>query len=139
MIPITNEQRSNLLKLADHLMNKPLMAEFKMDTFSNNYARSYDAATDCGTAGCAIGHATYIISPKLSGEDWMDYSERLFGLSRYSDEWSWCFGSMWAAVDNSPQGAAQRIIYLLNIGEITDYFSYWKRYTKEYWETKAIA
>lgn len=134
---ITPEQRNNLLKLADHLLNKPLKAEFDMGLFCPiALADSNKSVNICGTVGCALGHTTYIIEEKSGHETWDAYSERLFGLSKADEEWSWCFGSLWTSVDNSPQGAAYRIRYMLGTGGIPQ-LQNWPDYTSERWEALA--
>lgn len=83
----------------------------------------------CGTAACAIGHAPLV--PGISvlpreDEEYVDYSFRFLSgedipvwEARDNPElklaWNWCFGEEWAGVDNTPQGAAKRIMYLLSI------------------------
>lgn len=96
--------RKNLKKLADYLESENLKAEFDMQYFENM----------CGSAVCAIGHAPYAGIPKKPNEDWVDYSQRVFDIR--SVEWIWCFSEGWSKSDNSPQGAAKRINWLLNHG-----------------------
>lgn len=78
----------------------------------------------CGTSGCAIGHApmVYGVTKPHKDEDWTDYSYRfLFDLpdayvaSNTQDKvWEWCFSGEWVDNDNTPQGAAKRMMYFLN-------------------------
>lgn len=112
--------RENLKKLADGLRG-PLLIDF--DMFS--YVRSIDrelpvtvVGNGCGTAACACGHATYLVAPKRKGEDFESYSERLFGLNPELTNrgWDWCFSCQWTEVDNTAQGAADRIDWLLDKG-----------------------
>jgi len=131
--------RKNLIILAEYLYNlKPDYSHFDMGTyFSGDYyeglAYSDELEFDysefnrelhkCGTVACALGHAPSLadkfpeFKPKL-GEDWEEYSDRVFGLDDYenTDEWEWCFGAEWSNIDNTPQGAAKRIIQLVTKG-----------------------
>lgn len=78
-------------------------------------------AHECKTAGCAVGWAPAAGIPPLPSEnDWADYSERVFGLKCGSIAWQWCFGSSWAYIDNTPQGAAKRINHLIEHGVPAD-------------------
>ena len=72
-----------------------------------------DTMTDCGTAGCAVGHAPDAGIPKYSTESWVAYSCRVFDIAKYDTEWIWMFDEIWTCVDNTPHGAADRIDYLL--------------------------
>lgn len=136
-IIITPEQHSNLLKLADHLLNKPLQAEFDMGLFCPSVLTdSTKSVNICGTVGGALGHATYIIEEKSGYETWAAYSKRVFGLPRHSLEWDWCFNSLWSEIDNSPQGAAYRILHMLGTGGIP-HPATWSTYTLERWEARA--
>jgi len=98
--------RKNLIILAEYLYNlKPDYSHFDMGTyFSGDYyeglAYSDELEFDysefnrelhkCGTVACALGHAPSLadkfpeFKPKL-GEDWEEYSDRVFGLDDYSE------------------------------------------------------
>jgi hypothetical protein len=99
----------------------PLKAKFDMEVFCEGQER---CSTECGSVGCVIGQATYAIEPKMPSEDYIEYSERVFGLSRWTPGWEWCFSGHWAGdreekqppVDNTPEGAADRINYYLEYG-----------------------
>jgi hypothetical protein len=116
--------RENLEKLAAYLSGE-LAADFDMYLFSDNEHRDY--AGCCGSVGCAIGHGPYAGIEKHSNDLWVEYSERAFGLDRYSKEWRWCFSEAWSDVDNSPEGAAGRIRYYLECGLPKDWDEWvWK-------------
>lgn len=70
----------------------------------------------CGSVGCAIGWAPFFGIEKHLNEDWIDFSERVFGLSNGSDEWDYLFSSDWGDVDNSKKGAGLRIKNFLEHG-----------------------
>lgn len=115
----------NLLKLATYLLSGDLKTGFDMGLFSSirGYRGLYH--THCGTAGCAIGHGPYAGIPKTTDENWSEYSSRVFGLSitdceRGEDMWDWCFSDMWEDIDNTPEGAGKRILYLLHNSHLHD-------------------
>lgn len=112
---ITAEQRHNLYTHARYLFSERLPVNFDMRQFSDETSE-----TDCGAVGCAVGHGPYAGLPKYSAESWLEYAARVFGLDVYKKEreaaWDWCFHGSWQQRDNSPRGAAQRILYLLHHG-----------------------
>jgi hypothetical protein len=48
--------------------------------------------------------------------DFHRWCENFTGLSIHCPEWIWCFGSQWANTDNTPMGAAIRILWLIECG-----------------------
>lgn len=74
----------------------------------------------CGTVACACGHGPSAGIPALKGEVWSKYAYRAFfdttpaaSTDEEAGYWEWCFSSRWEGVDNTPQGAGIRILYLL--------------------------
>lgn len=110
--------KENLNKLADYLLSGQLKADFDMRRFDDGHLGM--AAPICGSVGCAVGHGPYAGIEKHKNECWSEYSDRFSGLKTsciiYVAEWDWCFNPKWADVDNTPEGAAKRINYLLNNG-----------------------
>ena len=106
--------KENLTKLANYLLQGAVRAKFDMSYFHTTDDEDYHV-TDCGTAGCAIGHGPYAGIPKLAHEGWWDYSYRAFGVTE-DRAWDWCFNVGWYYHDNTPQGAARRIMYLVDHG-----------------------
>lgn len=104
--------RENLKKLADYLLGGKLKAAFNMEY----YAEHNGSSTECGSLGCAIGHGPYTGLYKLLAESWEGYAGRVFNIYSSSPEWEWCFSYYWMYVDNTPEGAAKRILYLLEHG-----------------------
>jgi hypothetical protein len=70
----------------------------------------------CGAVACAVGHGPAAGIPPAEDANWNAYCERVFGLVVHHQPWKWCFGPAWAGYDNTPQGAAARIRYLLARG-----------------------
>ena len=138
---ITQIQRNNLNKLADYLERGKLKVKFDMmqwaahpsDYFhtkrkpDNRSEYSHDGWTDCGTVGCAVGHGPFAGISKTVNEDWREYSFRVFGGVRNKRHkitrlwWDFCFNGGWAKSDNTPQGAAERIRYVLKHGVPRDF------------------
>ena len=128
----------NFLKLATKLDTVP-QEEFHMEIYRGILSKSgvplhrrFRSPSDCGTVGCALGHAPltpgletipldfpihYILGePQGRQLEWDSYALRIFGISPESDAGAFIFSSGWTPVDNTPQGAAARIRYLLKHG-----------------------
>lgn len=134
---VTTHQFRNLLTLAEGLLELP--ADYS--GFHMHYYRVRSAFDDCdpplsmlspsgefegygdpmrvpnvcGTVACAVGHAPEIlgVAPRLY-ESWDGYAEWVFG-DLPEDLFSYCFDSDWDQHDNTPQGAAARIVHLLEV------------------------
>lgn len=116
VVGLSPEHESNLRRLAAYLLGEELQAEFDMDDFSKNYDIE---ETNCGSAGCAIGHGPYAGIPKRGNELWVEYSDRaLMSREVRTDTkcWYWCFSGDWKHTDNTPIGAARRILWMLGNG-----------------------
>ena len=114
---------TNLKLLADYLLALPEdYQHFDMGSWHDDYEFPIDAylesTSHCNTAGCAVGHAPYVqgLPKPYDDEGWCEYSERIFDLDEYSAEWKWCFDFRWEYVDNTPHGAAKRILQLISTG-----------------------
>ena len=119
--------RQNLEILANYLESGKLRAAFNMQTYSD--AAHSLLTPDCGSVGCAVGHGPYAGISKDPEETWAEYTERAFDLDM--NEFRWCFSGLWAQYDNTPEGAAARIRYLLKNGAPPDDFLAcppWARY-----------
>lgn len=113
---ITPKQRENLEKLATYLESGSLKAEFDMSHYTN---RGYwDEATDCGTAGCAVGHGPFAGIEKWPMESWSDYCHRVFIREVTMKQglfWSFLFSAGWSETKfNQAIHAAKRIRHFLN-------------------------
>jgi len=123
-IELPEEYRQNLLKLADYLSKFQETIERRFDMSSFDRSRSpHSTQPVCGSVGCAIGHGPYAGIPKLDGESWIVYWQRVFMSPEHfdcsddgTDPWSWCFSEEWASIDNTAAGAAKRIYWLLDHG-----------------------
>lgn len=114
---MTQEQKDNLLKLATYLLSGDLKAAFNMRRFTDSLVLDFEALrTDCGTVGCTAGHGPYAGIPKEFGEGWGNYILRSFGVHVMDDAWDFLFSVWWSETDNTPTGAAKRILYFLKYG-----------------------
>lgn len=124
-VELTAEQIANLRTLAYWHLSGAVYASpmgFDMGGFcgppnSVDEIAPQKSASACGTIGCLVGHGPMAgIKPRV-GENWFDYSERCFiPDSLRGDEWLWCFAPEWESVDNTPEGGAKRILWMLNFG-----------------------
>jgi hypothetical protein len=122
----------NLRKLAEYLLALPEdYKHFDMGVFMYDNAHCIDVPLscahlkldDCGTVGCALGHGPVagIYDPTDDDElSWEGYCGKYFMLWD-SPAAEWCFGVAWEDVDNTPHGAAKRILYMLNHGVPENY------------------
>lgn len=113
---ISQYGENNLRKLAVYLLSNKLVCGFDMRYFCSQ------GETDCDTAACAAGHGPYAGMYKNMVESWTGYVERVFNMHGESDAYLWCFASGWVDTDNTPQGAAKRILYMLEHGVPLNYF-----------------
>ena len=110
-VELTDTQRSNLTRLADYLAKGKTKHQFDM--------RDYYEESPCGTVACAAGHGPAAGVRMMKAEDWVEYVDRVFGES--VAQWYWCFCDCWGSTDNTPQGAAARIRYMLENGVPENY------------------
>jgi hypothetical protein len=141
---VNNEQRQNLVKLADYLESLPeRYKHFNMSSFADhngdcNVDKDFEMLvvkkpevflSNCGTVACAVGHgpaaglAPILEEFDIQGRgkqrrvvdfDWHSYTVRVFGVYGLTYEFSWMFGGMWSDIDNHHYGAAARIRYFLD-------------------------
>jgi len=132
---MNTEQRNNLAVLRDFLLTKNV--RFDMCCYRTKIGYNPDGKIElsmpelegdpqnCGTAGCALGWAPFVI-PLLPSEyslnnfdqlysvEYVDYSERVFGVHGGTTAWDWMFSGFWQHLDNTRQGAAFRIQQILD-------------------------
>jgi hypothetical protein len=126
----TEEQRSNLLKLADFLFqNSKALKEtdrFNMrfwnskfqsmaEEFKGRFAEPSFSCDSCDAVACAVGWGPTAGIEVKGNETWARYSERALGLEAFSS-YHWVADCMWGGRDNTPEGAAYRAYYMLEHG-----------------------
>jgi hypothetical protein len=124
---------NNLALLAQYLFNLPDDYKFfDMGRFSKTNQNVWQVDTDadlinCGTAGCAIGHAPFVkgivtdrpvcdygaLDVLNNSAGWLEYAEDVSGVDAGERTWEYMFGGSWDWHDNTAYGAAQRILYIL--------------------------
>lgn len=147
--------RENLTKLANFLMTLPDdQPDFDMKNFySGDGVTAYvkEPHIPCGSTACAVGWGPaagipldpkYLTDDRVEPVDWWAYYQEVFGLSQRHtyDEWEWCFSGEWGwgGVDNTPRGAAARILYMLDDNPVdsqwvgnSDYVEVYQHYKKD--------
>lgn len=121
---VTPEQINNLLSLARYLAALPEdYAQFEMECYRSADSADLNASEEdredqalgrlpCGTSACAAGHGPISTGKvRRPGEDWDEYIARVFGTmpTNYN---RFLFSAWWTDVDNTPHGAAARIVHL---------------------------
>ena len=129
MVKLTPTQRKNLATLARYLMDfkrpPPKFDMFKFHAHMSDLGHRLEPTPfeaqepECGAVACAVGHAPHAgIKPRKT-EDWIEYCLRVFGCRlnhKNSELFLWLFDCDWTNTDNTPKGAAKRIIYFLKHG-----------------------
>jgi len=111
--------KDNLLKMANHIETIP-QKDFDMGNFrkggpSNEF--------QCNTVGCAVGHCTIldIGNVKKNFMDVNGYIEFSYWSKDFTgvydmEQWQYLFGGGWSITDNTSQGTANRIRYVVKHG-----------------------
>ena len=112
----------NILKLAKFLETLPQekfhMLNYKLDKRGNILSVN---EYSCGTIGCALGWAPTALGNTCTHyKSWEEYNELNLGITTSAD-WDWCFSGDWVYIDNTPKGAALRLVYLVNNGVPDNY------------------
>lgn len=125
---VRHEVLGKLLTLAQYLADLPEdYSQFQMAHYmyssDKGWPTEYEGGpVPCGFAACAIGHAPaalghtgdQLMRGKDGGVQWLTYAARTFGRLD-SAAFDWMFGGDWEdrGLDNTPEGAAARIVHLL--------------------------
>ena len=93
---------------------------FDMKSFRHGQYETHE----CDSVGCVIGHCTILdLNPlpmsAFGNIDFVTWSRGFTGL--LDDGWEWCFSGGWSETDNTPEGAALRIEWLLEKGVPEDW------------------
>lgn len=126
-LPITREQADNLFRLAIYHLREiqESLMQFSMAAYATELVDGQRQSVrlcnrECGTAGCLIGHgpqAGVFVHPM--DRTWGGYGRRAFG-SDESEVWDWLFSTWWRYTDDTPRGAALRVLWYLAHGAPRD-------------------
>jgi hypothetical protein len=111
--------KENLQRMADYIRTVP-REKFDMLEFRGGEGKK----AECDSVGCVIGHCTVLdaenIKARFTDVDgeirFAIWSEEFTGLSLHRSGWDWCFSADWIYIDNTPEGAALRIEWLIENG-----------------------
>ncbi len=109
--------------MADYIRTVP-QSQFDMSVFR----QGAEVTHECQSVACVIGHCTILdknplpIDKDVDLIDFEQWSISFTGLQTYDIQWSWCFHSEWCLIDNTPQGACDRIEWLLKQGLPEDWY-----------------
>ena len=120
---LTKAQKTNCLKLATYLRALPEdYSHFDMRDYNKDFygwvrkqSAKVNAATECNTVACALGHGPMAGIKLENGEDWVDYCKNFVEYEE-SLAWNWCFSDSWGYFDNTPHGAADRLELMVRKG-----------------------
>jgi len=131
---MNNRNKRNLVRLAQYLIELSYV-DFSMHTYldyegySLEFIEFDDKKHECGSVGCCIGHSVLVHGmeyEKVKGlsATWRGYSTNLFGFDELDSEYgNYLFSPDWVDEDNTPIGAAKRIIAVLTDSDRSDYLS----------------
>jgi hypothetical protein len=128
-------KKENLQRMADYIRAIP-QEKFDMCIFREGGISD----TECDSVGCVIGHCTILDAENIKARfvgpsgaiSFARWSEGFTGLDKHGSDgnWTWCFDSRWGIIDNTPEGAALRIEWLINNGVPKDAYEQIKGYAK---------
>lgn len=123
---LTETQKTNLRKLAYFHLGPGCVSDmgFDMGRFCEGSEgedlEPHEIENVCGTVGCLLGHGQLAGIKADDRDDWGTYGEKFISTKlRYGIEvnmWHWCFAGGWQSIDNTPEGGAKRILWLLEKG-----------------------
>ena len=110
--------KENLQRMADYIRTIP-QGKFDMQVWRNGQ----EEKAECDSVGCVIGHCTVLDAENIEKFigfwdkiDFDTWSEFFTGIDTGSAKWYWCFDADWHYRDNTPEGAALRIEWLIKNG-----------------------
>jgi hypothetical protein len=112
--------KENLLRMADHIETIP-QKEFDMEKYRKDGS---SLEMECNSVGCAVGHCSILDIDNIQknficmfywGINFLEWSEQFTGVY-VMPQWNYLFGDRWKYIDNTPQGTANRIRYIVKHG-----------------------
>ena len=115
--------RENLQRMADHIRTVPQ----ELFDMGGLFRHGQRFTAECDGKGDVIGHCTILDKDNLIYNqdgtiDFLLWADVFTGWL-HIDEHAWLFCSAWRKRDNTPEGAALRIEWLLNHGVPENWFS----------------
>lgn len=130
---LSREQQENFVALAKHLVllvvegERYERAEFDIsetaldlttgDQLLPDQVGAHDGPLACGV----LGHAVRAGLKALPGETWRDYQARVLGAEFDSPLEDWLTSVWWRKTDGTADGAAMRLMYVLDYGVPGDF------------------
>lgn len=130
---LSRDQQQNFIRLGHHLVLATRDAkwdpglEFSMgdpalDLTTGDYLEPDQVAAHIGPLLCnPLGYAPRADITALPGETWRAYQARVLGAEFDSPLEDWLLSVFWRHTDNTPTGAAMRLMYVLDYGVPGDF------------------
>lgn len=126
-VQLTSEQTKNYVRLARHLVIASQspgwdptlfdMGYVAYDVMTGDFLEPESVADHQGALLCGpLGHGPRAGIAALTGETWLAYQIRVLGAEMDSPLEDWLLLHAWTKSDNSPIGAAMRLMYVLDYG-----------------------
>lgn len=87
---------------------------------------------NCGTVGCVLGWSPFVkgLEPieddyvRSFGKhvDFLAYSDRVFNIEAGSNIWNFLFSANWKSINNTTEGAINRLTYVIDNFDSIEYF-----------------
>ena len=125
---LSKEQQENYVRLAKHLVLLVVegalyeRAEFDISEtalclMTGDWLQPEQVAAHDGPLACGVlGHGVRAGLKALPNEDWLAYQARVLGAAFDSPLESWIASALWRGTDGSAEGAAMRLMYVLDYG-----------------------
>jgi hypothetical protein len=125
---LSREQQENYVALAKHLVMLVAegerherasfdIGETALDLMTGDELQPDQTAAHEGPLACGVlGQAARAGIKAAPGETWLDYQVRVLGAVRDSPLEDWLLSRVWRRTDDTPDGAAMRLIYVLDYG-----------------------
>lgn len=130
---LSPEQQENYVRLARHLVLLVTEGEIyesasfdagqvALDLMTGDELAPGQVSAHEGPLACGVlGHAVRAGLRALPGEDWLAYQVRVLGAEQDSPLEDWLTSQLWRCTDETAEGAAMRLMYVLDYGVPGDF------------------